>query len=92
VDVGAAYLTATGEAFRTLVGDWVARGLLRAWTDTLATAEPTGRTGSTTGPMRYAAPLGLRALVEGLAAELPVLVHPHEVEAVSPTGRPGLTG
>jgi predicted NAD/FAD-dependent oxidoreductase len=85
-DVGAAYLTATGEPFRALVDGWMARGLLREWTDTLSTAEPTGRTGTTSGPMRYAAPLGLRSLVEDLAGDLPVLVHPHEVEDVTRTG------
>ncbi len=83
VDVGAAYLTATGAAFRTVVDSWVDRALLRPWTDTFVTAGPDGRVSVVTGPLRYAAPLGLRSLVEDLAADLPVLVHPDAVEDVA---------
>lgn len=82
VDVGAAYLTATSRSFRTVVDNWVDRSILRPWTDTFVTAGPDGRDGVAVGPLRYAAPLGLRALVEDLAADLPLLVHPNAVEDV----------
>jgi renalase len=82
VDVGASYLTARGREFRTVVDNWVDRSLLRPWTDTFVTSSPDGRVGVTTGPLRYAAPRGLRSLVEDLAADLPVVVHPNPVEEV----------
>lgn len=74
VDLGAAYLTVSDPAFALVVDDWVARGLCRPWTDTFAVAGPDGVTGSTTGPMRYASPQGLRGLVEDAAASLPTTV------------------
>lgn len=72
VDVGASYLTARDPAFVELVEDWEARGLARRWTDTFATAGAAGLVGATTGPLRWAAPRGLRSLVEDLAADLEV--------------------
>jgi len=85
VDVGASYLTASGEGFTDVVQGWEARGLVRPWTDTFHVATPDGPEGVVTGPMRYAAPGGLRSLVEDLAAGLPTLVHPSEVEEVART-------
>jgi predicted NAD/FAD-dependent oxidoreductase len=64
------------------VQGWEARGLARPWTDTFHVATGDGPEGVVTGPMRYAAPGGLRSLVEDLAAALPALVHPRDVEAV----------
>jgi renalase len=78
VDVGAAYLTATDRAFRTVVDNWIDRGHVVPWTATFDVAGPDGRAATSSGPLRYAAPRGLRSLVEDLAADLPVLVHPHE--------------
>jgi renalase len=73
VDTGASYLTAgPGSAFAAVVGDWVARGLARPWTDTFAVAGPGGLEDRTSGPVRYAAPAGLRSLVADLAAGLDV--------------------
>ena len=73
VDVGASYLTArSGSPFAAVVDDWVARGLARPWTDTFAVAGPDGLRERKTGPVRYAAPAGLRSLVEDLAAGLDV--------------------
>jgi renalase len=72
VDLGASYLTAAEPAFVAVVADWVARGLARPWTDTFATAGPGGLEGTTTGPLRYGAPRGLRSLVEDLTAGLPL--------------------
>ena len=82
VDVGAAYLTASVPAFRSVVDSWLARGLVREWTDTFHVSSPDGPQGVVTGPMRYAAPSGLRSLVEDLAADLPVVINPREVENV----------
>lgn len=83
VDLGAAYLTAREPAFRAVVDDWCARGLARPWTDTFHLATPAGLAGTTTGPMRYATPGGLRSLVEDLAAPLAV-DHPRDVAVVGP--------
>lgn len=74
VDLGAAYLTVGDPGFTAVVDDWLVRGLCREWTDTFAVAGPGGITGTTTGPMRYTAAQGLRALVEDLAAALPPTV------------------
>ena len=82
VDVGASYLTASSDDFAVVVHDWVSRGLARPWTDTFHVASAEGIESSVTGPMRYAAPGGLRSLVEDLAARLPVVAHPREVEDV----------
>lgn len=86
VDVGASYLTASSEAFLDIVRGWEARGLARPWTDTFHVATTAGPEGVVTGPIRYAAPGGLRSLVEDLAADLPQVVNPHDVEAVERTG------
>lgn len=69
VDLGASYLTVSEPAFGAIVEDWQRRGLARPWTDTFAVAggEPKS------GPMRWAAPAGLRSLVEDLAAGLDVV-------------------
>jgi predicted NAD/FAD-dependent oxidoreductase len=73
VDTGASYLTAAeGSPFAAVVGDWVRRGLARPWTDTFAVAGPGGIEAGKAGPVRYAAPGGLRTLVEDLATGLDV--------------------
>ncbi|GAB1640994.1 NAD(P)/FAD-dependent oxidoreductase [Krasilnikovia sp. MM14-A1259] len=71
-DVGAAYLTADDPVFVAQVRQWQAAGLARPWTDTLLAYDRGGPPRATTGPMRYAAPGGLRALAEDLAAGLDV--------------------
>lgn len=74
VDLGASYLTATdGSPFAAVVADWVDRGLARPWTDTFAVAGPDGVTRTTTGPVRYGTPGGLRGLVTDLATGLDVV-------------------
>ena len=84
VDHGASYFTAHDPVFGQVVDDWVRRGLARPWTDTFHTATPDqGLQGTTTGPTRYAAPAGLRSLVEDLATGLAV-THPHEVAEIDP--------
>jgi renalase len=73
VDLGASYLTAEeGSHFAAVVRGWVDRGLARPWTDTFAVAGPDGLRSTTAGPVRYAAPGGLRSLVADLAAGLDV--------------------
>lgn len=62
VDLGAAYFTAKEPEFVAAVERWSAEKLVRDWTDTLDVFSADGRT-STSGPMRYATPGGLRSLV-----------------------------
>ncbi|MGY1739158.1 MULTISPECIES: NAD(P)/FAD-dependent oxidoreductase [unclassified Blastococcus] len=84
VDIGASYLTASpGSDFAAVVDGWVARGLARPWTDTFAVAGPDGVERTTTGPVRYAAPAGLRSLVEDLADGV-VVTAEQTVEGVRP--------
>lgn len=84
-DIGAAYFTTRDERFTAVARRWRERGLAREWTDTLRVLE-SGKSGSTTGPMRWAAPRGLRSLVEDLASGLDVVTE-HEVQHVSPGPR-----
>jgi hypothetical protein len=86
-DTGASYLTAAdGSPFAAVVADWVERGLARPWTDTFAVAGPDGIRETRSGPVRYAAPGGLRSLVADLAAGLDV-TQEHEVARVEPGPR-----
>ena len=86
VDVGAAYFTCDDPDFVEVVTDWVERGRARPWTDTFHVADGSGLLGTKLGPMRYAAPRGLRSLVEDLAVHLPSdlvsIAHPVDVEDV----------
>jgi len=84
VDIAAAYFTASGADFAEVADRWCADGLARPWTDTL-TVIGAGQRRTTTGPMRYGTPGGLRSLVEDLAAALPVGVvqSPTRVERVT---------
>lgn len=90
VDVGAAYFTVEDPLFTEVVADWIDRGKARPWTDTFHVADGTGLLGTKLGPMRYAAPRGLRSLVEDLAVHLPSdlvsITHPVEVESVRVEG------
>ena len=71
VDTGASYFTVADPDFEAVVQDWQRRGLARPWTDTFHVAED-GELTRKPGPMRWAAPCGLRTLVEDLAAGLEV--------------------
>jgi predicted NAD/FAD-dependent oxidoreductase len=71
-DIGAAYFTVDDPDFVALTGDWQRRGLARPWTDTLVSYRGTAGPERTTGPVRWAAPGGLRSLAEDLAAGLDV--------------------
>ncbi|MGC4807239.1 NAD(P)/FAD-dependent oxidoreductase [Micromonospora sp. DT233] len=72
-DLGAAYFTVSDPDFAEVVRGWAAAGLAREWTDTFVAYSAAGRR-EVPGPMRWAAPRGLRSLVEQLAADLPVVV------------------
>ncbi|WP_114559628.1 NAD(P)/FAD-dependent oxidoreductase [Desertihabitans aurantiacus] len=69
VDTGASYLTVSDPGFEQVVRDWERRGLARPWTDTFAAVGADGRS-ETQGSVRWAAPAGLRSLVEDLAEGL----------------------
>jgi renalase len=73
VDLGAAFFTAElASTFGAVVQDWLDRGLARPWTDTFSVAEPGSALARKPGPMRYAAPGGLRSLLADLAEGLEV--------------------
>jgi renalase len=82
-DIGAGYLTADDHGFQGLLDGWRIRGLAVPWTDTLLSYDPGRRPRRSTGPMRWAAPGGLRSLAEDLAAELDMTLR-HEVSEVGP--------
>jgi len=68
VDLGASYFTCRDEGFRTVVDDWVRRGLAHPWTSAFAVHNGLGLTRSEDGPVRYGSRGGLSSLVEDLAA------------------------
>ncbi|MEV0004958.1 FAD-dependent oxidoreductase [Micromonospora sp. NPDC050980] len=84
-DLGAAYFTVDDPDFAAVVAGWQAAGLAREWTDTLVAYGPRGRE-RVIGPVRWAAPRGLRSLVEHLAAEVAV-THDRLVMTVEPGPR-----
>lgn len=68
VDLGAAFFTADlATPFGAVVRDWLDRGLARPWTDTFSVSDAGSALTLKPGPMRYAAPGGLRSLVADLA-------------------------
>ncbi|MEU6155946.1 FAD-dependent oxidoreductase [Actinosynnema sp. NPDC047251] len=70
-DIGAGYFTASSPRFSEVAERWREAGLARPWTSTMAVHSPSGWS-TTTGPQRWAAPGGLRSLVEDLADGLDV--------------------
>jgi renalase len=72
VDLGASYLTVSDDRFSSVVEQWEAAGLATAWTDTFDVREDDGSWRSTSGPVRWGAPRGLRSLVEHQADGLDV--------------------
>lgn len=88
VDLGASYFV-VGEAadFGHVVADWEERELARPWTDTFQVIDAEGGRTPKPGPMRWAAPLGLRTLALDLAEGLDVesertveQVRPHRID------------
>lgn len=92
-DIGAAYLTVSDDAFAERVRRWHRAGLVREWTDTLAVFDRGTRVADAPGPMRWAAPAGLRSLVVDAARGLDVRCG-REVRSVRPGtgGRPVVDG
>jgi len=82
VDLGAAYFTVRDPQFAQVVARWRAAGLARPWTSELGVLGG-GERNRTSGPVRWAAPGGLRSLVAALAEGLPVELG-HEVKRVGP--------
>ncbi|WP_296377237.1 MULTISPECIES: FAD-dependent oxidoreductase [unclassified Pseudonocardia] len=82
VDIGAAYFTVRDPEFAEVVGRWRSAGLARPWTSELAVLGDASRERSA-GPVRWAAPGGLRSLVRDLASGLDVTLE-HEVAHVGP--------
>jgi hypothetical protein len=72
VDLGAAYFTVEDDGFRALVDEWQRAGLARPWTDTFEVVSGDQRD-SKSGPMRWAAPNGLRSLARHLLDDATVL-------------------
>jgi renalase len=72
VDLGASYFTCRDDAFRTVVDDWVRRGLAHPWTSAFAVHTALGMNRSEDGPVRYGSSGGLRSLVEDLAVGVQV--------------------
>ncbi|MEU6700646.1 FAD-dependent oxidoreductase [Pseudonocardia sp. NPDC046786] len=92
-DIGAAYFTVSDDEFDARVRHWRRDGLVREWTDTFAVFESGARVADSPGPMRWAAPGGLRSLVTESARDLTVRTG-HEVREVrpGPDGRPRVDG
>jgi predicted NAD/FAD-dependent oxidoreductase len=82
VDIGAAYFTVRDPEFTEVVDRWRAAGLARPWTSELAVIGH-GECGRSAGPVRWAAPGGLRGLVAELARGLDVELD-HPVTRVGP--------
>ena len=74
VDYGASYFTARHPDFVALVTSLCSQGIVRPWTDAFHVADADGVLGLRAGPMRYAAPGGLRSVVEHLAYSADVRV------------------
>ncbi|HYP45412.1 MAG TPA: FAD-dependent oxidoreductase [Propionibacteriaceae bacterium] len=83
-DTGASYFTVSDPEFAAVAQDWRARGLAGAWTDSFHVYDR-GELTPKPGPMRWAAPHGLRSLVEDLATGLDV--QRREVTEVGPGAR-----
>lgn len=68
VDIGASYFTVSDDAFAQRVDDLIAQGVVRPWANGFHVAGPAGIEAVSGGSVRYAAPGGLRSVVEALAA------------------------
>jgi predicted NAD/FAD-dependent oxidoreductase len=73
VDLGAGYFTVRDAGFEAVVRSWAGRGLARPWTDTFTVLVGDRPPTTTTGPLRWAAPVGLGSLVRDLLIGTEVL-------------------
>jgi renalase len=65
-DIGASYFTVSDPDFEIAVEALVETGVVRPWTDAFHVAGPQGIQAVRSGPMRFAAPGGLRSVVAAL--------------------------
>lgn len=70
VDLGASYLTVSDDRFAAVVAGWEAAGLAHPWTDAFTVLEAGAAPRTTSGPVRWGTPHGMRSLVEALAEGL----------------------
>lgn len=82
VDYGASYFTVSDPDFRSVVETMVGAGIVRPWTDTFHVHTEGAMAGVKTGPMRYAAPAGLRSIVEHLAEGLTTIHTQTHIESL----------
>ena len=92
VDIGASYFTASDPRFAEVVADLTARGVVRAWTDSFHVSTGHGLDGVTVGPVRYAAPRGLRSVVQALVVDGVHVRSETSVQAVEATSSPTVDG
>ncbi|HEV8025073.1 MAG TPA: NAD(P)-binding protein [Candidatus Nanopelagicales bacterium] len=85
VDYGASYFTVSDPDFRLVVEELIAAGIVRPWTDTFHVHTEGIMAGVKTGPMRYAAPAGLRSVVEHLSQSLSTIVTETHIERIDIT-------
>ncbi|MGA9870002.1 MAG: NAD(P)-binding protein [Rhodococcus sp. (in: high G+C Gram-positive bacteria)] len=71
VDIGAGYFTVRDPEFEALVARWEAAELTRPWTDTFGVLSPGSDPGTSSGPMRWSTPGGLRSLVREMLHDMP---------------------
>ncbi|MCG7416324.1 NAD(P)-binding protein [Microbacterium sp. ACRRU] len=84
VDLGASYFVVGDDpGFQRVTADWEARGIARPWTDTFSAIDADGAETRKTGPMRWAAPGGLRSLALDLGRGLDIESE-RAVESVAP--------
>lgn len=88
VDYGASYFTARDPDFVAVVEEMVTVGVVRPWTDTFHVHAEGAMAGVRTGPLRYAAPAGLRSVVDYLGRDVTSFdleTHVERIE-ITPTG------
>jgi predicted NAD/FAD-dependent oxidoreductase len=85
VDIGASYFTASHPQFAAAIDRLVEAGVVRPWTRAFHVAGPAGMEGISMGPMRFAAPAGLRSVVAAMAAGLEHISTSAAVERVALT-------
>ena len=85
VDYGASYFTVSDPDFRTVVEEMISADVVRPWTDTFHVHTEGTMVGVKTGPMRYAAPAGLRSVVDHLAQSLSTIVTETHIERIDIT-------
>lgn len=73
VDIGAGYFTVRDPGFGAVVSEWESKRLVRPWTDTFGVLASGRAPTTSSGPVRWATPQGLRSLVkdmlDGVAVE-----------------------